>query len=426
VYFVTYNTALCVLARTGPPYMTIQEHMHNEMLRKGLSFMPRYNFSDLEDHDVTFISANGVRLIYHEQNWYLNTFGTVLLAISMAFNLHITLMEFLQFLMEGSAYFTDLNNLNLFDVSQLTLQYLVSALYFVRAYFCAIGDMDGFWALKAPTLTMDVPHQREGVLEVLGAVASVLSFFRFMSVMRGSTNLSYLLLMLRVILADMIPFLVVLTVFMIVSTNALVILTSDAHPDYNDIRTILFSAYVLPLLAEFDRTNYNRRFSFSLMLVVFTLIATIVMLNMLIAIMSESYARVRENINDRRLLERAMLILEEQDLKVYGDKITEWLEDFVLKMFPCFRRCIERRRRLRDESSWFPAWLHCLVKRKYVAETARSETEDVRELLHKMRVQAERDRAALLGQITQLVKVQQHTMQATQASHRRQGDDARS
>jgi hypothetical protein len=148
-----------------------------------------------------------------------------------------------------------------------------------------------------------------------------------------------------------------------------------------------------------------QRFSTSIVLVTYTLVASIVMLNMLIAIMTESYARVRENIADRRLLERAMLILEEQDLKVYGDKITEGLEDLLVGMFPCLKRRIEQRKQQRDEISlnWFPAWLHCMVKRKYVVEEDRDSDDDLRELVHKMCAQAERDRAAMQQAVRQLL-----------------------
>jgi hypothetical protein len=51
--------------------------------------------------------------------------------------------------------------------------------------------------------------------------------------------------MLRVVLADMIPFLCVFVVFMSVQTNGLVILSSHNHEDFNDGRNAVFAAYVI-------------------------------------------------------------------------------------------------------------------------------------------------------------------------------------
>ena len=146
----------------------------------------------------------------------------------------------------------------------------------------------------------------------------------------------------------------------------------------------------------------------SLMVIFFTLIANIVMLNMLIAIMGESYARVRVNIGDRQLLERARLILEEQDLRVYGDKLTEALEDLLAQMLPCLKpRLARRRSQQRGEDAWFPSWLHCMVRRKYTAETERGAIDELREMVYEMRIQGERERTAISQAVNQLVKAQQ-------------------
>ena len=44
--------------------------------------------------------------------------------------------------------------------------------------------------------------------------------------------------MLRIIMSDMIAFVIVLVTFMIVCTNAFIILTSADHPDFNSERRI--------------------------------------------------------------------------------------------------------------------------------------------------------------------------------------------
>merc|ERR1712070_446338 len=104
----------------------------------------------------------------------------------------------------------------------------------------------------------------------------------------------------------------VLGVFLLVCTFALVILSSHKMGDLDDPRNTFFATvYLLPLIGEFERGRYDTRFSMAFIVVIFTLLANVVMLNMLIAIMGQSYNRVQEKINDRQLLERAMLILEE-------------------------------------------------------------------------------------------------------------------
>ena len=59
---------------------------------------------------------------------------------------------------------------------------------------------------------------------------------------RGSSQLSYLLLMIRVIVVDMIPFFIVLVIFMITCSNALFILADDSHPDYGGFSDMILSS----------------------------------------------------------------------------------------------------------------------------------------------------------------------------------------
>ena len=188
-----------------------------------------------------------------------------------------------------------------------------------------------------------------------------------MSVMRGSSTLAYLLLMLKVIVHDMTPFVIVMVSFLITFGFSFYILTSDEHNGYRDGAETFFSTYLTPMLGAFNRIEYEQRMSHVLLFMYFTLFANLIMLNMLIAIMGESYGKVRENMGDRILLERAALILEEQDFIVYGDYLWEAVENWLGRRGNLFKTWItvrqNERKRLRDVE--YPSWLHCLVKRKY-------------------------------------------------------------
>jgi hypothetical protein len=88
----------------------------------------------------------------------------------------------------GSNYFTDISNLNLFDLAQLTLQYVVTYMYLMREYYCYHDDVDSYRDLKRREAEAGSQNQAESPLDMLAASATSLTFLRFMSVMRGSTS----------------------------------------------------------------------------------------------------------------------------------------------------------------------------------------------------------------------------------------------
>jgi len=292
----------------------------------------------------------------------------VLLIIALVDCVHATFLELLQLFANGLTYFTDVGNLNIFDLTQIVLQYVVTVLFLLREYWHATGEYEKAIHISGPQFSMLQAYNLESGLYMLSALASLLTFTRFMTVMRGYSELAYLLLMLRVIIADMMAFILVMLFFMFVCMSALVILTSEENPDYDTPLDAVFSAYLVPLMAVFERANYDRRISTAGVLVLFTLLANVVMLNMLIAIMSESYNRVRDRMLDRQLLERAMLILEEQAQKIAYDRLAEHVENLVVNCFgmmaPSVKQYRARKQLARKQSDWFPAWLHCIVKRK--------------------------------------------------------------
>jgi hypothetical protein len=126
-----------------------------------------------------------------------------------------------------------------------------------------------------------------------------------------------------------------------------------------EARSLACDTDLLPLLAEFERENYNMddRYSVSLVLVYFTLFANIVMLNMLIAQMADSYNRVRDTMHDQQLLMRAQLIIEEQDQQVAFDSLVQQFQKMVACCIPVFRPADSHGE---THEEWFPIWLHCI------------------------------------------------------------------
>lgn len=318
----------------------------------------------------------------------------VLLYVAQIIGLSYTMREVLQLKMMGAFAYLVEDTHNPFDVAQLLIQYFLTVAYTWREYsgsrelerpFKAVADPASI--AGAPIVAPTGYYQDESVLALFSALGAVLTFVRFMSVMRGSSNLAYLLLMIRVIIRDMIPFCIIMIFFLITFGFSMVILTSDEHAEFSNGEVTFFSSYLSPMMGNFARSTYEHDWVKMIYLIYFTMFANIVMLNMLIAIMGESYGRVRETSGDLILLERAKLILEEQDFIVYGDHLLEQLQRLLQKLRLDWFGWITKRQaaRTRRRALEYPAWLHCLAKRRYQTDAGEEVWEDVRALLDEMR-----------------------------------------
>jgi hypothetical protein len=126
---------------------------------------------------------------------------------------------------------------------QLVIQYIVTWRFLRLEWDSIWGDTTSSAANgTAITAAASSDSSDAQEMDLLTASASLLTFYRFMSVSRGSSELSYLLLMIRVIVADMAPFFVVLFFFAISCTNAMFILTDDSHVDFNNVGNAAYSA----------------------------------------------------------------------------------------------------------------------------------------------------------------------------------------
>ena len=80
---------------------------------------------------------------------------------------------------------------------------------------------------------------------------------------------------------------------------------------YRDVGSALFSAFAL-LLGDFDSDLYVQSPVKETLFIVFAGLQIIVLLNALIAIMSDTYDRVQETAKEQGLLQRARLLVGKQ------------------------------------------------------------------------------------------------------------------
>jgi len=178
------------------------------------------------------------------------------------------------------------------------------------------------------------------VARVTGSIGTVLMLPKMAMVARGHERMSALVMVLLEIPKDIKPFLGLMTVVIVANAFAFELL-SEPGGEYSGPLSAWITAYSL-IFGEFDKATYSHggkdEGSSLLMLFFFhyfTLFVNIVLLNVLIAIISDSYERVQEKFKARSLLQRAQLLLEMEEVMSEQE-----LEDPKL----------------------FPAWCHVLTR----------------------------------------------------------------
>jgi len=138
-------------------------------------------------------------------------------------------------------------------------------------------------------------------------------------------------MMLEEIAVDMGPFLSVMTFVIVVSTFAFTMVSSaGADNGYADLHGSLFVAYSLSL-GDFEQDTYTDNGLMTVVFVYFTLFVNVILFNVLIAIISDTFERVMETAGHRVLAQKADLLLSMQKIM---------------------------RKAERGRTDWFPAWLH--------------------------------------------------------------------
>uniref|UniRef100_A0A7S2FTK0 Ion transport domain-containing protein n=1 Tax=Haptolina brevifila TaxID=156173 RepID=A0A7S2FTK0_9EUKA len=167
----------------------------------------------------------------------------------------------------------------------------------------------------------------------LAAAATLLVFFKGQKVMRGSQDFSFLVNMLQEVVMDMRFFLLIQAGAIFASALAFWLLFKSRSADeYEDVSTALFSSYALLMFGDGvgKQDLYNGEGTSALipaLLVLITLFVQIVMLNALIAIMGDTYARLSEVRHDAALLGRAQLL---QEMERQGASDQERVNHFPL------------------------------------------------------------------------------------------------
>ena len=133
----------------------------------------------------------------------------------------------------------------------------------------------------------------------------------------------------------MAAFLVIVSVSLVAFCFSFMLLDETHAGNYASLSTAWFTSYVM-LLGEVDSAEWHEAYFLQAMLFhVFTIFSNIVLLNVLIAIISDTYERVQESAKARGLMARGRLLLEFQDM----------MNDSQLRTV-----------------SWFPKWLHAIMR----------------------------------------------------------------
>lgn len=167
-----------------------------------------------------------------------------------------------------------------------------------------------------------------------GALGTVLLLPKVGAVVRGHEKMSALCTMLFEIISDMVPFLSLMAFVILVNTFSFELLSSPDSEEYGTFARSWMSAYALTL-GEFSVDTYEESLLIACFYHYYTVFVNIVLLNVLIAIISDTYERVEEKSKARGLLMRARILLEMQD-----SMTDEMLADEVM----------------------FPKWLHVIMR----------------------------------------------------------------
>jgi hypothetical protein len=178
--------------------------------------------------------------------------------VALGFNVYFILYELLQILVQKKAYFTDI--INLIDITRIGCIYI----------FIMAKQFGG----KAP----------EGIVPIMFFLLWV-KIFKYLSVF---SPFRFFIMMLQCIIADIRTFIALLFIAMFAYGQIMYTLADDdEEPDMmSDFR----SGYVLAFgeLGDFAKYSYIKFFMFFM----FTFLIPLTLMNMLVAIMSDTYARV--------------------------------------------------------------------------------------------------------------------------------------
>jgi hypothetical protein len=151
-------------------------------------------------------------------------------------------------------------------------------------------------------------HFLHGGVKMVGAVGVALKWFGFIDYLRCFQQTGSLVRMVVVIVTDIQPFLLLLLLAVLANVSFLMVNQPTSHLFRFDGTLNPLMTGFLAMLGSFEVTDYQG--PSKIMLFVFLFIVVIVLLNLLIAIMGDSYEKVKENETVHALHERAKMIVE--------------------------------------------------------------------------------------------------------------------
>ena len=219
-------------------------------------------------------------LFVHTVGFRDNSF---ILGLIMLLNTTFLMYEVLQSIAGVSMYFKDL--WNTLDISRILLLYIYPV--------CVIAGADSY------------------TLDVMLSLVTVIAWIRIVGYIRMFDRTRYLIHMIIEVMKDMGPFLLIF----IMSTFAFCIAFYAASSNEEDFIDMVKHSYNLTY-GEYDNENYNNLELF--IFFVASLFNALLLLNLLIAIMGDTYDRVRNalDVADRR--EMADIIVEADSIMFWG------------------------------------------------------------------------------------------------------------
>ena len=202
------------------------------------------------------------------------------------------------------------------------------------AYFCKVKNTCDLASFANILLLLPLVLLRSPVAPVTGSFGTLLMLPKMAAVARGHERMSALVRILGEILVDMLPFLSLMGFVILANAFAFELLSPD-DGEYSGPANAWFVAYSLTL-GSFNGETYTDSLLMTFFFHYFTLFVNIVLLNVLIAIISDTYTRVTEKTASRSLLQRAQLLLELEETMPQSEL---------------------------DDKRLFPAWLHVLQRR---------------------------------------------------------------
>ena len=263
-----------------------------------------------------FVCGEYILILYEdleeEEIWYmynvLKIKAYVLTSLATSLMICFGSLEMKQMWADGLEYFSDY--WNCIDACSLTL----NSIFLSMCTICFVSEAEIF------------------KLEVMRTFGAFSCFFMWIKVfywMRLFSSLAYYVKLIQQTISDSLQFMLMVLIiilsfanfFFVIDRNLVLNFAGDRkdsrsyYDTYTEspIRDVIISVYMLGALGDFDSTVYRKgydRYFAVLMFLLATFIISVVFMNMLIAIMGETFGQVQEVSEESGLREQVVLIAD--------------------------------------------------------------------------------------------------------------------